>query len=149
MRRSAHLAALARRYPRAWRQVDELRAARGLGLPDWPSWCFLPLAGAYAIVSGGRPLPPADTHQVGVLGALAAWRVTQGVYHFNPTVLDAVWSTPVAGEIPTEVLSHLPEWCVYVLTPDKTLAGGGCAASTRTSRPTRTTGAPNSGSCST
>jgi len=22
-------------------------------LPDWPEWCYCPLAGAYAVVSGG------------------------------------------------------------------------------------------------
>jgi hypothetical protein len=50
--------------------------------------------------------------------------VTQGVYRFDPTVLDALWETPVTGDIPTEVLYHLPEWCVYVNTPGKTWQGG-------------------------
>lgn len=50
--------------------------------------------------------------------------MTQGVYRFDPTVLDALWETPVTGDIPTEVLYHLPEWCVYVNTPGKTWQGG-------------------------
>ena len=80
----------------------------------------MPLAGAYAIVSKGATLRSIDqARHVGVLGALAAWRVTQGVYRFDPTVLDALWETPVTGDIPTEVLYHLPEWCVYVPTPER------------------------------
>jgi hypothetical protein len=113
------LGTFSRLYPDAWKQVDELRANRK-GLGSWPDWCFLPLAGAYAIVSKGTTLRSSDqSRNVGVLGALAAWRVTQGVYRFDPTVLDALWETPVVGDIPSEVLYHLPEWCVYVPTPEQ------------------------------
>jgi hypothetical protein len=49
--------------------------------------------------------------------------VTQGIYRFDPTTFDALWSTPVTGDIPTEVLYHLPEWCVYSPTPNQTWQG--------------------------
>lgn len=108
-----------RLYPDAWRQVDDFRAARR-ELGSWPDWCFLPLAGAFAIVSKGDKCRSIDqVRHVGVLGALAAWRVTQGIYRFDSTILDELWETPVTGDIPTEVLFHLPEWCVYVPTPGK------------------------------
>jgi hypothetical protein len=42
-------------YPEAWRRVDDLRARR-MELGNWPDWCFLPLAGAHAIVSKGTTL---------------------------------------------------------------------------------------------
>ena len=45
-----HLAYYSRIYPSAWKQVDQFRADRGKSLPFWPDWCFLPLAGAYAII---------------------------------------------------------------------------------------------------
>ena len=113
------LGSFSRLYPDAWKHVDEFRANRK-GLGNWPGWCFMPLAGAYAIVSKGATLRSIDqARHVGVLGALAAWRVTQGIYRFDPTVLDALWETPVTGDIPTEVLYHLPEWCVYVPTPER------------------------------
>jgi hypothetical protein len=112
-----------RLYPEAWRQVDDLRANRK-GLGGWPDWCFLPLAGAYAIVSRGTTLRSIDqTRHVGILGALAAWRVTQGIYRFDPTTFEALWETPVTGDIPTDVLFHLPEWCVYIPTPDRRWRG--------------------------
>ena len=123
LRPRKHVTRFGQLYPRAWRQVDHLRADRE-GLGGWPDWCFLPLAGSFAIVTGGRALPPGErVEHVGILGALAAWRVTQGIYRFDPTVLDALWDTPVTGDIPTEVLHHLPEWCVYVATPGKTWNG--------------------------
>lgn len=112
-----------RLYPEAWKQVDEFRASKK-ELGDWPDWCFLPLAAAYAIVTRGKHLQSVDQAQhVGILGALSAWRVTQGIYRFDPTTFDAIWKTPVSGDIPTEVLFHLPEWCVYIPTPDRTWQG--------------------------
>ena len=57
------------------------------------------------------------------LAALAAWRSTQGIYRFDPSTFDALWNTPVTGEIPTEVLYCLPEWCVFIPTPGKTWQG--------------------------
>jgi hypothetical protein len=117
------LGTYSRLYPNAWKQVDEFRANRQ-ELGNWPDWCFLPLGGAHAIISSGGALrSPDQARHVGVIGALAAWRVTQGVYRFDSTTLDALWATPVTGDIPTEVLFHLPEWCVYVVTPGKTWHG--------------------------
>ena len=112
-----------RLYPEAWKQVDEFRVSKQ-ALGDWPDWCFLPLSATYAIVTRGKHLHSVDQAQhVGILGALAAWRVTQGIYRFDPTTFDALWKTPVSGDIPTEVLFHLPEWCVYIPTPDQTWQG--------------------------
>jgi hypothetical protein len=68
-----------RLYPNAWKQVDKFRASRK-ELGDWADWCFLPLAGTYAIVSKGKTLQsPNQVQHIGVLGALATWRVTQGL----------------------------------------------------------------------
>lgn len=33
-----HLIDAAKRYPGAWRQVDDFRAGKGKDLPDWPPW---------------------------------------------------------------------------------------------------------------
>jgi hypothetical protein len=34
-------------------------------------------------------------------------------------VLAALWATPVAGDLPVEILHRLPEWCVYIETPGR------------------------------
>jgi hypothetical protein len=109
----------AREYPHAWANAERLRAAKGGPGFDWPDWCYLPLAGAYAIVSGGSEdrLPMQKVADVARVGALATWRMTQGIYRFDPAVYSAVVETPVAGDLPGEVLLRMPEWCVYVETP--------------------------------
>jgi hypothetical protein len=55
---------------------------------------------------------------------LATWRVTQGIYRIDPDVADAVWNTPIEGQLPVELLFHLPEWCVYIETPGRSLSSG-------------------------
>jgi len=121
-----HLEYYSRVYPSAWRMIDSFRAGRGKELPFWPEWCFCPLAGAYAIVtteaeSQGIDIAGAEglalINDVGVIGALAAWRVTQGIYRFDPDVYRAVIDTPIAGDLPHNILCNLPEWCVYIETP--------------------------------
>lgn len=113
-----HLEAVSRDYPGVWSLYDSFLADRD-GLGGWPSWCHCPLAGAYAVVSGGGngTVSPGRAGDVGRVGALAAWRPTQGIYRFDPTLLDSLLDTPISGDIPTEVLQRLPEWCVYVELP--------------------------------
>lgn len=120
-----HLIAAGHLYPGAWKSADEFRAGRGMDLPNWPDWCFLPLAAAYAVVSGGgsNRVPPHLAGDVGRLGALMAWRVTQGIYRFDPAVYAEIIKTPVDGDLPHEILFRLPEWCVYIETPDMQFAG--------------------------
>jgi hypothetical protein len=48
---------------------------------------------------------------------LATWRLGKGVYRFDDDLRQALLETPVTGDIPTDVLKRLPEWCVYVETP--------------------------------
>lgn len=120
-----HLAAIARDYPDCWRLLDELRAdvtAEGIA---WPSWCWLPVAASYAVVSGGgeNRVPPERAPDVGRLAALAAWRVTQGVYRLDETLLGELWDSDLDGALPVDTLLHLPEWCVYVETPGRQWEG--------------------------
>lgn len=124
-----YLADYNRQYPAAWKLLDEFRAMRDQGrLESWPSWCFCPLAGAYAVVSGGGSLrvPPNQVDRIGKLGALAAWRPSQGIYQFDATVLQSLYETPVTGEIPAEVLFRLPEWCCYIVLQDPPPSLEGC-----------------------
>lgn len=116
-RLQAHLRVYAEKYPGAWKQFDAMRAERGIALTDWPDWCWCPLAGAYAIVSGGGEITLEGAGDVGILGALAAWRITQGVYRFDTDLFAALWDTPLEGKLPIDVLYKLPEWCVYIEVP--------------------------------
>lgn len=114
-----HLAAIGKSYPKIWRMVELMRADPG-GYSDWPNWCYMPLAGSYAIVSGGgsNRIPLHRIGEVARMAALTAWRVTQGVYRFNPTIFQMISTTPIEGDLPCEILYRLPEWCVYIETPE-------------------------------
>ena len=122
-----HIAAVGWLYPEAWSQIDRFIRSKGKGgLPDWPEWCFLPMAAFYAIVSKEADvvrLPPHLLPDVARLAAVGTWRYTQGIYRFDPDVCDAVMSAGIPGEVSCEALYRLPEWCVYVETPDKEWGG--------------------------
>lgn len=121
-----HLIAAGKLYPGAWRRCDVFRAGRGRDLPNWPDWCYLPLSAWYAIVSadaGVDRLTPTLAGDVGRLGAIGTWRLTQGVYRFDPALFADLIGTPVAGDLPHEILYRLPEWCVYLETPGMMLDG--------------------------
>jgi hypothetical protein len=104
-----------RAYPDAWRQHERFRAERGRGgLPDWPQDVYAPIAAAFAIASGGGTLPWDRLHHPAILAALAAWRMTQGIYRYDPALYAALVDTTIDGDVPNNALAHLPEWCVYV-----------------------------------
>lgn len=121
-----HMAAAGRLYPQAWKQADDFRAGRGHDLPGWPDWCFLPLAGWYAIVStdaGTERLSLDRMPDVSRLAAIGTWRVTQGIYRFDPALYESIIDTPISGDLPCDVLYRMPEWCVYIETPGMQWAG--------------------------
>lgn len=119
-----HLVVASKMYPMAWDQVDMFRASRGVDLPKWPAWCFMPMAAWYAIVSEGRRLSPDLASDVGRLAAIGTWRYSQGVYRLDPDFLGALTGSVVSGPIPSDVLHRLPEWSLYVETPGMTWNGG-------------------------
>lgn len=95
--------------------------------PAWKGHIFVPtdvLAVEAAKRSGADPRDPdqlmayastmVHAHDA---SALAAWRMTKGIYHFDPTLFDALFPTPLKGPIPSQALRHLPEWCLYMALP--------------------------------
>lgn len=119
----AALDAIGRKYPGAWKIVDQFRAGRGKDHPDWPAWCFLPLSGPAAIVSNGvskQGLGLDCLSDISRLGALATWRVTKGIYRFDRDAFAAVSQTDFQGDLPCDIFYQLPEWCIYCETPGLT-----------------------------
>jgi hypothetical protein len=107
------VASAGRLHPQLWRSVD---ATREKG--DWPSWCFLPIdALAHSILSPLSNLQPPLNPSLHAISALSAWRATQGIYRFDPSIFTVLCDTPLEGPIPTVLLRRLPEWCPYILTP--------------------------------
>lgn len=81
----------------------------------WPKWCFFPLGRAIELCALKYRQP--QPYLPFALEALAAWRVTQGVYRFDEDLFAELIQTPLSGDLPKEVLFGLPEWCVYIETP--------------------------------
>ncbi len=98
-----------------WREWDALLAdVRSDGV-TWADWCFAPMAARYAIVSGGRALSqPSEVMWVSAMQAAVLWRPSKSVYRLEPELHDALVETPISGDIPSEVIRQLPEWCVYI-----------------------------------
>jgi hypothetical protein len=99
--------------------MDRLWADRE-DLGPWPDWCFVPLAASYAVVTdvGENPVSLEQVYHTGILGALAAWRMTQGIYRFAPALYEALTGTRLTRDIPPDPLYRMPAWCVYIETPD-------------------------------
>jgi hypothetical protein len=107
-------------YPSAWNRAEGMRADRGIALPKWEKWCYLPFAGWIAIASGGCAMDKITIHHAAmaaILAALGSWRVSKGIYRFDETLYREITETHLDGIIPCEVLYRLPEWCVYIETP--------------------------------
>lgn len=113
----ALLAQCNKKYPTAWKRADEFRADKGKDIPHWPGWCFLPLAGWYAITCellNKELLSPDDMPLMQTLAAVGSWRPSQDVFTFDPAVYRAVADTDLSGDIPCDVVLRLPVWCAYL-----------------------------------
>ena len=123
-RAKAILDEISRRYPCAWAMAEEARSSAA-----WAAHCFLPLsfAGRIALAHlsddfGARPPLRSFGYAASEIAALAAWRMTQGIYRYDQTLYESLIDTPVTGDIPADVLRRMPEWCVYIETPGMTAA---------------------------
>lgn len=126
------LSEVTKQNPTVWKHVETFYFARGQnGVPDWPSWCFIPLYPWKYIAAEWAKLPEEKLTRdmLMLLASIGTWRYSQGIYRFSPPVYEALAKTELHAKIPADVLLRLPEWCVYVETPglpwgaDNTLFG--------------------------
>lgn len=115
------LIAISKKFPNAWSRVDEFCQDSGKGLPKWPTWCLLPMAGWYAVVSEGNgvmQLTAPMAADVAKIAAIGTWRYSQGIYRFDDSLYSALITTEPSGDLPCDVFYRLPEWCIYVETTE-------------------------------
>lgn len=115
---------VAEMFPNVYKEIEKIRETNGKpGMMSWPKWCYCPLLAAQSFISYTHGYKMTDVHMqfTGIIGAMSAWRMSQGIYRFDSDIFESVWNTPVNGEIPIELLFQLPEWCVYIETPGKTI----------------------------
>lgn len=121
-----HLRSAAHYYPNAWALADEWRQDKGKDLPNWPDWCFFPMAGWYSAVCNELQVPRLTIQHapdVARLAALGSWRYTQSIYRLHPDLQAALADTVPTGPLPVELLMRMPEWCVYIETTGMQYAG--------------------------
>jgi hypothetical protein len=114
-------------YPDALAMVSELVEDRGQrGLPDWPEWCWLPMAGTIAYLDCKQ----GDRHDIARVAALTQWRLDRGVYVIDDAVVSRavgqLWDSAGGNEAERWVNAALPrldswkwlpQWCCYVVWP--------------------------------
>lgn len=106
--------------------INLFLAGKGVDLPDWPKWCFLPMAAWYSIISAHYNSDRLSTDtitDVSKLAALGTWRYSQGIYRINDELRHELIKSQLNGNIPSNVLYRLPEWCMYIETPNLTWQG--------------------------
>ena len=120
-----------KRYPGLWRQVEDVRSdpQYALGIAShWHPWCYLPVNVASSCLAelkrseySLREVEILFTLETRLACALAAWRMTKGVYSFDPDVLEELLSSEARDGLPEEVFLRMPDWCVYIPTPGVTV----------------------------
>jgi hypothetical protein len=115
-------------YPMLNKHLNRYIGLKHAGKLAWPDWCLLPMGGWYAIVSEAHSdqlddknaLPLALIPEIGRLAAMGTWRYSQGIYTFDKDFYQTLISTPLTKELPADVFYRLPEWCLYIVTPEQT-----------------------------
>ncbi|MDY0036709.1 MAG: hypothetical protein RBS05_12440 [Zoogloea oleivorans] len=122
------LVALSQRLPGIWDDYAAARAESDRPADDGVFITEFEGAGAYMQAlyrAGGRTAVealvrgnPIDVARaVSPANTLATWRMTQGIYRFDPTLYESLIATPLTGDLPADALARLPEWCIYLETP--------------------------------
>lgn len=81
----------------------------------YPSYTFLPLDIWYDIA-----LQIAEAEGLELLPVLAdmffagTWQYSKGIYTFDPDLLLALLGSAIDGNIPADILTRIPEHCVYI-----------------------------------
>jgi len=59
------------------------------------------------------------------LAAICTWRYSQGIYRIAPEVLKALSESLISesDDLPSHLFFRLPEWCVYIETPEMKAGG--------------------------
>ena len=123
------LIATKRKYPELNKIIADFRQSKGKDRPNWANFCFMPIAGWYAITCqllGKYNLTLVDMPLMQQIAAVGTWQFSKGVYQFDDTLYQALITSKIEGTMPSEILHRLPEWCLYIESPG--LQFDGCKA---------------------
>jgi hypothetical protein len=110
------------KYP----DLDE-RISRSLNAdgPRWPSWCYLPMADSYSIVTAAAEervamylMTAAERmYDMRRLAAIIPWRVAKPIYRFDADLAAELMTGAGDSRIPAQVLMRLPYPCIFIEHP--------------------------------
>lgn len=113
-----------KKYPTVGANIESMLQSKGKDLPDWPKWCFAPMAAWHAIVSTKNQNDFVTiANDTGILAAIGTWRYSQGIYRIDQSMYDMLISTDFEGKLPSDVFFCLPEWCIYIEAPGLSWTG--------------------------
>ena len=117
------LNAICKRYPNLTQQVNAAWSKKLAEPGLWPDWCLLPMDEWARIIDqqesiSGKLWKIQDKYnELNRLCILGEWRYSQGIYKIDKDMQQALLKSIPGKNIPSEVLMHMPEWCIYVETP--------------------------------
>lgn len=124
------------KYPGYFKLFDGIAAAKR-SLRKLPEWCYADTEaseGTYAVYHKKRATDEdswnakREYHGYAAFPAfLARWRLTQGIYRFDPDLYNELVGSTVDADFPMEILARIPEWAIYIETPGLTLSYDGSA----------------------
>lgn len=120
-----------KRNPQLHKLLDEIALAPrpdGMQMPDHILLPYEAWGSLYMYTKGidldsigpgqlGKMQPQIDEAMI-----MASWGKTQGIYRFDPDIYKELTESPLDGDIPTQLLSQMPEWCIFVETPGLSLS---------------------------
>lgn len=119
---------ISKKFPNLWQDIDACRSEHSR---SWPGWCFIPRDELADIMDPYLGTPSSDDEKkqhymwLTVARILAPWRVSKNVYRFDPDIYNSLIETPLRGNLPVELFFKMPEWAVYIETPDLDTYFGG------------------------
>lgn len=104
-----------------WQVIDRERT-QGSVINWQKDWCYVPISIVDAVLADLNRTANKQWENIapGIarLGqCLASWRLTKGIYRFDPTVAESLFNTPLDDTLCPDVLFKLPEWSIYIPTP--------------------------------
>lgn len=110
-----------------WQKMDASREAfaKSGNIPKWTfttqmisAESFLSFCDPSFNFDGTKQVPPSLMKDAITAHFLYSWRATQGVYRVDPELFELLIDTDLCGSIPSDVLEKMPEWCIYVESPN-------------------------------
>lgn len=126
----AGLERISKEFPNIWDHVNRLRERPPERLSGWSDHCYIPPNLAWMAIAACKgvtteeefnQLPSnIDLNLGGGVGlsVLASWRMTKGIYRIDPLLYNSLMNTSLGGKLPSKVFEQLPQWCVYIETPN-------------------------------